>query len=279
MHDRIVKLGKGSIIQHGKYNDRIYLMKLSPNDVPEITDTIQQIAVEYNYSKIFGKVPSRFAPYFISKGYLTEAIIPGFFKGKENAFFMSKFLNSDRLLDLESAEMEILSNILQQLPEKVITEKKNKSLFKIHRLQKEDVPELTELYKKVFDSYPFPIHNPDYILETMKSDVQYYGIRIQNKLVAASSAETDRDDQNAELTDFATDNQYRGKRLSTILLKTMEKSMKKEGIRTVYTIARSKSPAMNKTFLRDGYQYGGTLIKNTNISGSIESMNVHYKAM
>ncbi|MDD2310679.1 MAG: hypothetical protein PHH91_13970, partial [Desulfuromonadaceae bacterium] len=36
---------------------------------------------------------------------------------------------------------------------------------------------------------------------------------------------------------------------------------------------------MNITFARDGYSFGGTLTNNTNISGSLESMNVWYKTL
>jgi len=43
------------------------------------------------------------------------------------------------------------------------------------------------------------------------------------------------------------------------------------------TIARAMSTGMNITFACCGYNYAGTLVNNTNISGSIESMNVWYK--
>ena len=33
MSDRVIEFGE-SIIQHGKENDRVYLMKLSKNDLP-----------------------------------------------------------------------------------------------------------------------------------------------------------------------------------------------------------------------------------------------------
>ena len=46
---------------------------------------------------------------------------------------------------------------------------------------------------------------------------------------------------------------------------------------TSYTIARSLSYGMNITFAKMGYIYGGTLINNTNICGSLESMNIWYK--
>ncbi len=59
----------------------------------------------------------------------------------------------------------------------------------------------------------------------------------------------------------------------------MEEKSFKLGIKTVFTIARAKSPGMNITFARSGYDYGGTLVNNTNISGQIESMNVWYKSL
>jgi putative beta-lysine N-acetyltransferase len=87
----------------------------------------------------------------------------------------------------------------------------------------------------------------------------------------------DRKRRNAEMTDFATLPDFRGKKLSVILLAHMEDQMRINRIKTLYTIARLKSMPMNLTFLRMGYRYGGTLINNTNISGEIESMNVLYK--
>ncbi|HQA81666.1 MAG TPA: hypothetical protein PLV96_12800 [Methanoregulaceae archaeon] len=46
-----------------------------------------------------------------------------------------------------------------------------------------------------------------------------------------------------------------------------------------YTIARAKSYSINITFARGGYEYGGLLPNNTNISGTIEDMNVWYKRL
>jgi len=59
----------------------------------------------------------------------------------------------------------------------------------------------------------------------------------------------------------------------------MEKYMTRSGFCLLYTIARAASFGMNTTFARANYQYGGTLINNTQISGSIESMNIWYKEL
>ena len=79
------------------------------------------------------------------------------------------------------------------------------------------------------------------------------------------------------MTDFATLSKYRGQGLASYLLKKMEREMIHQGMRTLFSIARALSPAMNMTFGNTDYLYGGTLVNNTNISGRIESMNVWYK--
>ena len=276
MFDQIEKVGHGSVIQHGKLNNRIYLMKLDKEDFPMILDWINGLAKENSYTKIFCKVPFWVAPLFISQGYIIEACIPKFYSGKDDAYFLSKFLSSDRLRDIEQDKLE---EITRQL---ISGSNKNNSVglkpeHSIIKLKPEDSKRITELYKQVFDSYPFPIFDPEYIEKTMNNGVYYYGIEEKGNLIALASSETDMKAKNSEMTDFATLPKYRGNNLSIILLGEMEKRMKQEGFITLYTIARVNSIPMNKTFLKLKYRYAGTLVKNTNISGKIESMGVYYK--
>lgn len=277
MQDRIEHIGKKSVIQHGEHNNRVYLIHLHSEDFPEIIERINLLARENHYTKLFCKVPAWAAPEFFSNGFVLEAHIPGFFQGREDLFFMSKFLNSDRLLGIEHQQLEAFSNVLRETVRSTAEPALPDDSYSMGRLGPEHAEEIAEVYREVFPSYPFPIHDPGYIRKTMKSHIIYYGIRQGEQLVALSSAEVDAGGGNAEMTDFATLDAWRGKKLSVILLREMEQRMKKDGIATLYTIARLNSIPMNKTFLREGYSYAGTLIKNTNISGSIESMNVLYK--
>lgn len=279
MRDKIETIGNGTIIQHGELNKRVYLMKLDEGESSEIINQINELAHENKYTKIFCKIPQKVAPLFFANGFLMEAQIPKFYKGKEGAFFVSKFLSSDRLLDIENGSLNQLSKLLSETE---ATNQGNIHLDKNTRLVKvtrHDVAEIVDIYKQVFASYPFPIHDANYIIETMQNGVQYFGIETKGKFIALASAEVDEKGQNAEMTDFATLPRYRGKSLSVLLLRAMETEMKAQGIKTLYTIARLKSIGMNKTFIRQNYIYSGTLIKNTNISGSIESMNVYYKLL
>lgn len=276
MQDRIETYGRGSLIQHGKKNNRVYLMKLNRKDFPEIIDYINILAREQSYTKIFCKVPYWATPSFLSSGFVVEAQIPLFYNNKEDVFFLSKFLNSDRLMRIEHKKLEELTHQLLTVREFENTDRLKKG-FDMLMLRSEHAEEAAGIYKQVFESYPFPIFDPEFIRANMKNDVQYYGVRWKGRLVALASAEIDRKGANAEMTDFATLHDFRGNKLSVILLSEMEQEMNKQHIHTLYTIARLNSPAMNRTFLRLHYKYAGTLIKNTNIAGTIESMNVLYK--
>ena len=277
MNDIIEIVGENSIIQHGKQNDRVYLIKLEKQDAEIVLEEILKLAYYNKYSKIFCKIPKSTAPLFFAKEFHLEAYIPKFYNKQEDVFFVSKFLNYDRLLNIEKAQLFSLHKLLSDTPKRKKNLKKSLSGYKIRMLDKSDVEQITQLYRDVFISYPFPIHNPDYIFKTMEENIQYYGVVNEGSLIALSSAEIDLKGKNAEMTDFATHFDHQGKNLSCLLLELMEKAMKKQGITTLYTIARLNSIPMNKTFLRFGYEYSGTLIKNTNIAGQIESMNVYYK--
>ena len=87
--DAIEKM-ENSTIQHGKYNDRVYLMKLAMRDMPGIVAAVESMARERKYGKIFAKVPARACPVFLERGYREEGAIPRFFDGEEPARFLAK---------------------------------------------------------------------------------------------------------------------------------------------------------------------------------------------
>lgn len=245
MTDNIEKIGLGTVIQHGKLSNRVYLMKLNQDDFPVILEKIRILAEDNSYSKIFCKAPAWAVPVFISKGYVIEAHIPDFYDNQVDVFFLSKFLSINRLQNFEYLKMKELTQLFLSTD----SAKKSKevpTIFNFCALNAEDVDEITFLYKKVFESYPFPIFNPDYILSTMNENVQYYGIRFNGELIALSSAEIDKKGKNVEMTDFATLPAFRGNKLASLLLGNMELEMKKQDIKTLYTIARLNSMAMNK---------------------------------
>ncbi|ABC78691.1 putative beta-lysine N-acetyltransferase [Syntrophus aciditrophicus] len=276
--DRIEKLPCGSVIQHGPYNERIYLLKVGGDATGLLPFVLVAMAKGYGYSKIFVKVPTGFSKKFSRAGYVEEASIPGLYNGSNTGTFMGYYLKEQRASEREAATLDAILHLAISRSESPVTPLDAKR-FIIRSCTESDIDQMAAIYRTVFPTYPFPIHDPAYLLDTMRSHVAYFGVESDGKLVALSSAEMDKSAQNVEMTDFATLLQWQRSSLSLHLLARMEKEMKQEGIKTAYTIARAMSPGINVTFSRLGYAYGGRLKNNTNISAQIESMNVWYKKL
>jgi putative beta-lysine N-acetyltransferase len=265
-----------SLIQHGKINDRAYVMKIGKKDHPAIVDHVMSLARANNYSKIFVKAPAFARTAFIESSFVEEARIPGLFRGKEDGFFLSKFLSAERQ---KERQPDLVSQVLQAAQQKagIIGAPSLLPGAVCLIMGKNDVEAMAQLYRQVFASYPFPIHDPAYLARTMDENLVYYGIVADDKLIALASTENHFDGQNAEMTDFATLPEFRVHGLASYLLNQMELGLKNAGVKTAYTIARAYSFGMNITFAKHGYTYGGTLTNNTQIAGDLESMVVWYK--
>lgn len=277
MKQDIVETICNSIVQHGKNSDRVYIMKIGTKNMSGLIKTVNELAEKNNYSKIFAKIPSVVLAEFLKDGYVSEAFIKGYYNGKEDAFLLSKYLLKERSVLNNKFEIESIISTANS-KKNTLPSQTNKE-YKIIICSKKHSREMADIYKLVFKSYPFPIHDPKYIEQTMDDNIIYFGAVYNEKIIALSSSEMDKQAQSVEMTDFATVPEYLGKATALQLLKEMEKHMIANNIITSYTIARSESAGMNITFARNGYNYSGTLINNTNIAGKIESMNVWYKTL
>jgi putative beta-lysine N-acetyltransferase len=275
MKDIIQKL-KHSTIQHGLLNRRVYLIKLQPQDLPGIIPQLDAIARKNGYEKVLAKVPGKHKGLFREEAYDPEAMVPKFFRDQDDAFFMAKYFSQQRKVMVDGDRIEeILS--LASSREKKKTRSKIAANQTFHRCQAADAPEMSRLFKTVFQTYPFPVFDPQFLIKSMNGHTPYFCVRKNGRIIAVAASEMDHENRCVEMTDFATLSEYRGQSLASYLLREMEKEMARQGMKTFFSIARSLSPAMNITLSNYGYTFGGTLINSTNISGRIESMNVWYK--
>ncbi len=271
---------KGARLQHGPLAHRIYLMKLGDADPSELIPCLDHLAQQKGYTKIFAKVPSDQMAPFTRAGYSCEAEIPGFYNGETGVVFLGKYVDEQRAIPENRGELDAIRELAESKGSSVpLRPVELNSIFKLRPCVPADVEKMSELYRIVFPSYPFPIDDPAYLEKTMQTHVDYYGVESEGELVALSSAEKDVAGGNAEMTDFATLPDWRGHGLAFHLLRHMEPASAAKGIQTGYTIARAISPGMNITFAKCGYRFGGCLVNNTQIAGRIESMNVWYKRL
>lgn len=112
MYDRIETIGK-SVIQHGKQNDRVYLMKLAASDFPGIIPQLEEMAVKEGYGKIFAKLPGWTQKEMILRRYKIEASVPFFYNAEESAVFFAGFIDPARET-MEKKTREAITGIIEK---------------------------------------------------------------------------------------------------------------------------------------------------------------------
>jgi len=272
-------------------------MKLSHNDeVDHILSHIDGLMTTEKYGKVIAKIPSARKEDFLRAGFKAEAeIVYGLSQGEGDVAFMARYYN-ERRKHVDKGTWDRILEFVEIAKGKVEEEYGEEDECEI--CSEADAAEIAKVYEEVFPSYPFPISDADYIRECIRSgSAVYFAIRrpaddkdnerrkergsgTMRKIVSLSAAELDLEAKKVEMTDFATLPAYRGQGLASKLLARMGREVKSRcGIRMAFTIARSLSLPMNCTFAKGGYRYAGTLRNNTNISGSIECMNIWHKLL
>lgn len=261
----------GSVIQHGQLNSRIYVMHLSTADTGQLIAALDRMARENDYGKIFVKIPATRWNDFQLAGYVREAVVPGLFNGKIDGYFIAKYITPHRQRDPQLRSF----HPQEDSPQKPQCQRSPQ--YPVEPCTPEDVAEMSTVFRQVFSTYPFPIQNEAHLEKMLAEGVRYFCIRIEGRIAALAAMEIDAKNGNCEMTDFATLPPWRGKGFAGHLLDHMDKAAAGTGIKTAFTIARAVSSGMNFVFKNNAYRYGGVLINNSQICGSIQSMAVWYK--
>ena len=272
MVDTLVTIS-GCLVQHGKLNQRVYLIRPSLQRGTGIAGKLLDLADIHEYGKIVAKIPGSLSGEFEDSGFQCEAKIPCFFNRDEDCLFMAAYPDNDR------SREEFPGLVKEVLEQSLIFRPPQKRPRKGHftSCTPDDAREMAALYSRVFETYPFPINDPGYLTHTMdKRITEYFCIRDHGVIVSVGSAEK-CGDYAVEMTDLATLPGYEGNGYAADILAGMEELMRERGIPLAYTICRAYSSPVNRIFSRRGYIFGGTLTRNTQICGRIESMNVWYK--
>ncbi|CAM3899275.1 putative beta-lysine N-acetyltransferase [Mesobacillus zeae] len=256
------------------YNHRVRVDDYLGN-MDKIIEQCEKIAREHVAEKLIFKARKEHFTFLVEKGFRFEACIDGFFLGSDCMFF-SKFYTAGRKINANwITEDEIVSKVCEL--EKGTLTAKPPSDYHLKKLSEKDASQLANLYGAVFEIYPTPMNDPDYIIKTMGEGTVYFGFEHGGKIVSAASAEIDSFYRNAELTDCATLVEHRKYGLMKVLLLRLEEELSERGIFSSYSIARALSFGMNAALRQLGYSYRGRLLNNCYIYDKIENMNMWVK--
>ncbi|MEH7125360.1 putative beta-lysine N-acetyltransferase [Bacillus sp. JJ1532] len=244
-------------------------------DILQVMAKAEEMAKELQVEKLILKGRREQFPLLIMYGYSCEAMIDRYFLGSDMFFFCKYYTTERRTSAQWLIEDSITENVIKL--EQYLKSVKPPQEYILKKLSPEDAKTLAALYQEVFQIYPTPLNDPNYIIETMKEGTIYYGFLFNGKIVSAASAEVNDFYKNAELTDCATLPQHRKHGLMKILLEKLEIELKANGVYCAYSIARALSFGMNAALHQLGYCYRGRLTNNCYIFDKLEDMNVWVK--
>jgi len=142
-----------------------------------------------------------------------------------------------------------------------------------------DILQMTSVFKRVFETYPSPVFDASYLLEAMSNNVLFKVAEAKNTIVAIASADMDKHNLNAEITDCATLPEHRGNALLATLIMSLEEDLNSKNFKTLYSLSRAVNPGINISLAKLGYSYKGRLINNCHICGGYEDMNIWVKPL
>lgn len=242
--------------------------------MPEIVSALLALARKNGYGKVVARVPLSNAGPFLARAFHREAAIPDFYPDGGPQLFLTRFLSPERarehLPEAFGWSGTMVAAAIARRPKK---------RFMVERCRESDAARMSRLYQSVFSSYPSPIFDPGYLKDAMRRHVDFFRIRKDGDIVALGACEMEEEFSAVEMTDFAVLSEFRGTGMAGRLLAGMEAAMRTKGFRTAYATARTRSPAMNRTFQRGGYRRCGKLVNHAHIAGGIESFWVWFKPL
>ncbi|HPQ69120.1 MAG TPA: putative beta-lysine N-acetyltransferase [bacterium] len=259
------------------YNKRLKVLDYDATDYSAMIRRLAWLAEANRFDKIFVKAGREDFQRFLSHGYMMEGVLRYYFRG-EDAYVLSRFSSLQRVRSESLIEEAQLIETLIYDSERGGMRKLDPDI-EIVSAGEEHIPQLAFIYRGVFETYPSPLTNPDYIKSTMDRNVVYRLALRDGEAIAAASAEISRKHANAEMTDCATLPAAQGRGLMQHILSRLEDDLRERSVTTAYTLARAMSIGMNRVFFRLGYEFSGRLINNCDIFGRFEDMNIWVKKL
>ncbi len=250
---------------------RLWVMDYRAEDPLTLLNFLKELGLRRGVGKIILPVRTKDLKKMQGNGFVLEGSIQGYYNGSDAHFLAAYLLPERGFSDIFDREMKMLHDIMRR------TRKAYAPLpdsFILRRAEKSDCTALAELYKSIFSSYPTPVYDPQYVASSIENGDIYMVAYSGRRLIAAAAAEIYRKHDRAEITNCATDLEYRGMGLNTVLINSLEESCQDAGIKCLYSLARASSYGMNFVLHSLGYDYSGTLVNNCHIAGRFEDMNI-----
>ena len=213
-----------------------------------------------------------------SIGYRREGVIRGYFSDRQDCWLWCAYPEPSRG---RPRDAEALRRVLElaQAPA-VRAQRALPQGYSTLAVGAAEVADVVKLLKTVFPVYPSDL-SIDTVSRLVAEGSSYFRMvrNAEGECVAVASAELNRSQLNAEMTDCATRPDQRGRGLMALLIRELEIEIaRRYRILDLYSLARGPEAGINRVFARSGYALAGALINNCRMPTGWETMNLWCKS-
>lgn len=286
-----LKLGNNIItVIDDEHSDRVRCDHPNTSQGKGIAFFLSGAAHCLNRTKVLTMVEESLADELIEQGFTLAGTMPWFYKGKKGCSVLTYNLVEARKIKAHPKEFSKVEAIIDKTPsvkEDIITERYeylndediDDSMeadvdVKTILAMPEDARRIAALIDKTFFDYPTPSHDPKYVRAQIESGVPFRYVEDNGKIVACASADLVPDALTAELTDCATDPDFRKKGLMMKILTDLMWDLEQRDYHSAFTYSRARVPGINILFKKLGFKYCGSIHQSCRIGDGLEDMNI-----
>jgi putative beta-lysine N-acetyltransferase len=259
------------------YSDRIRCDHPQVDDAYLLGDVLISNAEKLGRGKVVAFVDSNLERGLEKQGFRVAAHMPAFYEGRKDCSVMSFNLDPTRRVLANPKEVFRVEQKLDTVESMLVSGTLKAESSTVLELKHQDESLLCQtaaLMGETFKDYPTPSDDPEYLKKYIQDGSSFHVIQSENRVVACASADVIRVAKTAELTDCATNPNYRGRGLMKNILLSLMDSLKTRGFPTAFTLSRARVPGINILFKQLGFEYCGQLSRSCRIGDGLEDINV-----
>jgi putative beta-lysine N-acetyltransferase len=245
-----------------EYSDRIRCDHPEVGDGEALGAVLRAEASRRGRGRIVALVRTNTVAGLKSLGYRLEAVMRGFYAGRDDCFVLGDYPDPGRA--------RLNGGLVTQFRRG----RSPKARVSSRRATRDDAPQIAALIGEAFEHYPTPSDQPEYIAKLIDQGIPFRIVGEAADLAACASADLVPDARTAEITDCVTSPEHRGKGIMQSLILDLLGDLQSMDYPTAFTLARAIEPGMNKAFFNTGFLFRGTMPKSCRIGGGIEDINV-----
>ncbi len=249
------------------HSDRLRCDHPWVGDGAALGDCLVQTTLKLRRSRAMVLAHELLAGPLLEAGFLREAVMPAYYPDGAACHVLGWSAEAWRAEEAAvSAEVDRILDQASHLG--------RSDLPPTRRASPADAVAIADLIAETFETYPTPSGYPGYVERQLRDGIPFRLHHGQDgRLLGCSSADLDRPNAAAELTDCAVHPAARRQGVLQALLRDLIGDLRGMEYRTAFTFARAGIPGVNRAFQLLGFARCGRSPRSCRIGGGFEDMN------